>query len=79
MTQPNEKFIVVEIQTAGDGTTSVLTDSFDNIDAAYNKYYTILAYAAISTIPVHAASIINNNGILWESKSFDHPILDNEE
>lgn len=74
----NEKYIVVEMQTQADGTVSVLTNSFDNLDAAYNKYYTILAYAAVSTIPRHTASLLTNSGMLWESKYFEHPLLEEE-
>ena len=74
----NEKYIVVEIQTSADGTVSTLIDSFNNLDAAYNKYYTILAYAAISTVPKHSAMILTTNGQVWESKYFDHPLLEEE-
>ena len=74
----NEKYIVVEMQTQADGTVSILTDAFDNLNAAYNKYYTILAYAAISTVPKHSAMILTTNGQVWESKYFDHPLLEEE-
>ena len=72
----NEKYIVVEMQTQADGTVSVLTDAFDNIDSAYNKYYTVLAYAAVSNIPRHASCLIDNTGFIRESKYFDHPLLE---
>lgn len=72
----NKKYVVVEMQTQADGTVSVLTNSFDNLDAAYNKYYTVLAYAAISTLPRHSACLIDNTGFLQESKYFDHPLLE---
>lgn len=70
----NLRYVVIEMQTDAEGTVVSLTDSFDNLDAAYNKYYTILAYAAISTLPRHAASLLTNDGLLYESKSFDHII-----
>lgn len=74
----NEKYIVIEIQASADGTVSTLVDSFNDINAAYNKYYTILAYAAVSTIAKHTAMLLTNNGQLWESKYFEHPLLEEE-
>ena len=72
----NEKYVVLEMQTAGDGTVTTLTDSFDTMEAAYNKYYTVLAYAAISVLPVHGAALLTNKGMLWDSKYFEHPLLE---
>lgn len=74
----DEKYVVVEMQTNSDGTVATLTNNFDNLDAAYNKYYTVLAYAAVSTIPKHSAMILTTNGQVWESKYFDHPLLEEE-
>lgn len=71
----NLRYIVIEMQTNGEGVVATLTNAFDNLDAAYNKYYTVLAYAAISTLPRHAASLMTNDGMLYESKYFDHVIL----
>ena len=71
-----DKFIVVEMQTQADGTITTLTNDFANLDAAYNKYYTVLAYAAISTVARHSAVLMSNGGIVWESKYFDHPLLE---
>ena len=74
----DRKYIVLEIQTNADGTVAMLTDSFPTIEAAYNKYYTVLAYAAISTLPRHSACLIDNTGFLQESKYFEHPLLEEE-
>ena len=74
----DEKYVVIEMQTNADGTVAVLTDSFPTIEAAYNKYYTVLAYAAVSTLPCHSAALMTNKGMLWESKYFEHPLLEEE-
>lgn len=72
----DRKYIVLEIQTQADGTVATLSDSFNDLNSAYNKYYTVLAYAAISTLPRHSACLIDNTGFLQESKYFDHPLLE---
>ena len=70
----NSKYVVVEMQTNLDGTVSVLTDTFTTVEEAYNKYYTILAYAAISTLPAHSAALLTNKGMLIESKVFENAL-----
>lgn len=74
----DEKYVVIEMQTNSDGTVVTLTDSFPTIESAYNKYYTVLAYAAVSTLPCHSAALMTNKGMLWESKYFEHPLLEEE-
>ena len=71
-----DKYIVLEMQTNVDGTVATLTNSYSTIEEAYNKYYTVLAYAAISTLPCHSAALTTNKGMLYESKCFEHPLLE---
>lgn len=73
-----EKYVILEIQTQADGTVTTLVNDFNNIDAAYNKYYTVLAYAAVSNVARHAASLLSNDGTVYESKYFEHPLLEEE-
>lgn len=72
--EENLKYVVLEMQTDSEGVVATLTDTFDRIDSAYNKYYTILAYAAVSTLPRHAACLISNDGVIYDSRHFDHVI-----
>lgn len=62
-------YIVLEVQNAG--TPAVLTFVFSDSSQAYAKYYTILASAAVSSVPYHAAYIVGSNGIMMEGKVFD--------
>ena len=66
------KYVVVEIQTNSDGTIGSLITSFDNKLDAENKYHTILAYAAISELPVHSAAILTNEGRLVKTEMYTH-------
>ena len=66
------KWIVTEIQTYDDGTTGILTDSFSELNAAWQKYYAVLSAAAVSTVAVHTAIISTHEGRQIESKCFKH-------
>lgn len=65
-------YIVIEIQTYADGTTGILSDSYSELTAAWQKYYTVLAAAAVSSVTVHTALIMSNDGRPIESKCFKH-------
>ena len=62
-------YIVLEVQNAG--TPAVLTNTYTDSAQAYAKFYTILAAAAVSAVPYHAAYIVGSNGIMLEGKVFD--------
>lgn len=64
-------YIVTELQTTGN-TTSVLTDVFTDESLANQKYYTILSFAAVSTIDIHSAAILNEYGGVLKNETFDH-------
>lgn len=67
-------YTVIETQVATDGTKSVVPVVIDDWDNALSRYYTILASAAISTIPYHAACIIGDDGIMKEGRVFDRRV-----
>ena len=64
------RYLVLEIQ-AGD-TISVLVNDFDELSRAENKYHTILAYAAISEIPIHSALLMTEEGIVNQQYTYKH-------
>lgn len=65
-------FLVIEIQTNADNTVGTLVTQHETMAQAENKYYTVLAYAAISDLPMHAAMLCYSNGNLIMSKCFSH-------
>lgn len=65
------KYIVVELQTDASGAVGNIVTTYDEQPAAYSKYYSILAAAAISQIPKHAAVLMTSEGYLMESRCFD--------
>ena len=67
-------YIVLELQTDKNGKLGVLSNQYATIPEAESKYYTILSYAALSDIPVHAAVILDENGTYLNNASYQHPI-----
>lgn len=65
-------YIVTEYQTTGD-VTSILTYTYTDRNIAEQKYHEILAYAAISTVPIHAASMANEYGGTFKNEYYEHP------
>lgn len=70
-------YLVIELQTTND-VTSHLAWSYNNIEQAESKYHAILSAAAISTIPTHAAALLNQEGHLIRSWFYEHETENNE-
>lgn len=68
------KYIVLEMQTNVDNTFSSQVQSFDDQTRAENRYHTVLAAASISSKPVHAAVLLENDGMVLESRCYHHPV-----
>lgn len=65
-------FVVIEIQTASDGTASVLHSAYSSENQAWSKFHTILSFAAVSELPCHAAVILDNQGSVLGSMQYVH-------
>lgn len=65
-------YIVIELQTNADGTAGNLVYQYNNRDDAESKFHSILAAAAISALPVHAAVMLTNAGTMVKSEFYRH-------
>ena len=68
------KYLVIEIQTAKkDGAVAKLVTVHDTIEEAYQKFYTVLAAAAVSgeTLSCHSAVLLDSKGWLVDNRVFD--------
>lgn len=54
-----QDYIVIEVQTDAQGTTSTIPLTYEDLAAAQGKYYAILAVAAVSKLPRHGAILID--------------------
>ena len=68
------KFIVLEIQTNVDGTVGNVVTAYDDRNQAESAYHSILASAAVSQLPVHAAVILTNGGYAYEHHCYEHEV-----
>jgi len=66
------KYLVIEIQVSDSETIGNFVWSFSDINAAWSKYHSVLASAAISHLPVHSAVIMNESGYPIDHKAFEH-------
>lgn len=63
-------YLVIELQTTN-GQISTLNYQFDDIRLAEQKYYLILSAAAVSTIDVHAAMIVDSKGTVLKNEYYE--------
>lgn len=66
------KYVVIEFQTYANGTMSTPTYAFDNMLSAEAKYHSILAAAAVSSLPVHSCVLMTNEGVFIKTECFKH-------
>lgn len=66
------KYIVVELQKNAGGQVSNIVTAHNTLAEAESKYYSILAYAAVSEIPVHSAIIVAEDGNPVKNNSYKH-------
>lgn len=65
-------YIVMEIQTNSDGTVGTLVNSYADRDHAESSYHTILAAAALSSLPCHAAVLLTEQGLILANGYYEH-------
>ena len=63
-------YVVLEIQKYTNGQIGTLVNTYETLNQAYQKYHTILAAAAVSDLPTHAAVIISDEGQVVNFDSF---------
>ena len=66
------KFIVLEIQKNAEGSISTLIWAYDQQNVAENKYYTVLAAAAVSAVPKHSVSLLHEDGFVIRNETYVH-------
>lgn len=65
-------YIVIEIQNNADGTVGTLVWSYDSQQAAESQFHTVLASAAVSNLPKHAAIMISEEGFPMRHECYKH-------
>lgn len=63
-------YIVIEAQTTN-GVTATIVNTYADYAHAEQKYHTVLAAAAVSTVPIHSASMLTERGNLAKHECYD--------
>jgi len=66
------KYIVIEFQQDANGQVANIVTAFDDRNQAESKYYTVLAAAAVSSVPCHTAMMVNNEGMVYLAATYKH-------
>lgn len=66
------KYLVIEIQTNSDGTVGNIVTAHGDRNQAESAYHGILAAAAISALPQHAAVMLTSEGTYLASQCYEH-------
>lgn len=65
-------YYIIEIQKAQDGTFAYLVHTAETRNQAESVYHQVLASAAISELPQHAASMISDDGFPIMNQCYRH-------
>lgn len=65
-------YIVIELQKNNEGQVANIVTSHNSLAEAESKYYSILAGAAISEVPVHSAIIVSEEGFPVKYSCYKH-------
>lgn len=68
--------IILEIQHSNDGTNATLVNSYTDQATAEQKYHTVLAAAAVSTVNVHSAVMLDDTGNRIKGETYYHGTLE---
>lgn len=66
-----QTYIVIELQTMGDGSVANLVTQHASEAEAQSKYHSVLAAAALSDLPCHAAVLMTNDGVTLENRYYE--------
>ena len=67
-----KKYVVLEIQPMADGQVACLATPFDSQMQAESSYHSVLAAAALSALPRHAAVLMTSDGSAQASQYYEH-------
>lgn len=66
------KYIVIEMQKNAEGVVSNIVTEHASLAEAESKYFSVMAAAAVSTIPVHSAIIVSEKAHPVRHEFYEH-------
>ena len=64
-------FIVLELQATADSVSHIFS-TFDSVEEAESHWHSVLAAAAVSTVPAHSALLMTADGQVLRSETYHH-------
>lgn len=64
-------FVVVELQKNGETVSNIVT-THETLNEAESKYHQVLMAAAISTVQIHSAVLLNDSAIPLRHEHYTH-------
>ena len=65
-------YLVIELQKNADGTVGNIVTAYNTLNEADSKYHSVLASAAVSSVPIHSAVILSERGKMIKNESYTH-------
>ena len=65
-------YLVIELQKTAENTISNLVWAYQTKNEAESKYHSVLSAAAISSVPLHAACLLSEQGYTITSQCYLH-------
>lgn len=79
-------YLVIETQTFSDGHSATVLNNnaiptYENLDEALNKFFSVCAYAAIAHLPKHSVTLMTDEHVILKGPEiFRYPIdIESEE
>lgn len=66
------KYIVIELQKSTEGVVSNIVTEHPTLNEAESKYFSVMAAAAVSEIPVHSAIIVSEEALPVRHEFYNH-------
>ena len=65
-------YVVIELQKMSDTQIANIVTAHTDRNEAEQKYHQILAAAAVSKVPVHSATMLEDTGYLVKNECYEH-------
>ena len=72
-------YIVIEIQKNSNDQIGTIVNSYEDKNTAEQKYHNVLASAAVSTLPIHSAAMLMEDGRQIKRETYYHQVQEVEE
>lgn len=70
-------YVVIELQKQSENTLASIVTKYDIENEAMSKFYAIMSAAAVSSVPVHSAVVLSEEGYPIKNDHYIHEEVNN--